>query len=112
MLTKSGKTYIEILSDELFVAPKKDDYENFASYWTALDKHRKENDSKSCVNTLRALVASLQATDVPTSTTSRSVTTVVVTLVRSKRSTYYANKKTSELVTTSQSNSMTTCVKL
>ena len=59
-------TYIEILSDELFVpAPKKDDYENFASYWTALDKHRKENDSKSCVNTLRALAASLQATDVP-----------------------------------------------
>lgn len=58
--------YIEYLDEALFVpAPDRKDYDAFGPYYTALNEHRKKNEVKSCVSILRALMASLRATDMP-----------------------------------------------
>ena len=63
---ESWGEYIEYLDEALFTpAPDRKDYEDFNSYFTALNEHRAISEKNSCIVTLRHLVRSLAATDLP-----------------------------------------------
>merc|ERR1712087_437149 len=64
--TEEWSDYIDYLNDAIaFEDVRREDYENFNAYYSALMKVKQSEGVKSDVNKIRCLVASLRITDMP-----------------------------------------------